>query len=143
MTTIRSARHDDAPRIRELLAQLGYPADLTHVAQRLTSLKDDSTSAVLVAEMDGIVFGVISLHAFDLFHQAGRIGRVTALVVDATSQRKSIGTSLLAAADEFFRRVGCIRAEVTSGEHRAGAHAFYESRGYLSDERRFLKRYDP
>jgi GNAT superfamily N-acetyltransferase len=142
MTVIRSARSDDTPRICELLTQLGYPADLAHVTQRLASLNDDSTSAVLVAEMDGIVLGVISLHAFDLFHQAGRIGRITALVVEAASQRKGIGASLLAAADEFFRRVGCIRAEVTSGDHRTGAHAFYESRGYLSDERRFLKRYD-
>lgn len=142
MTTIRSACRDDAPRICELLVQLGYPADLSHVAQRPASLEADPSSAVLVAERGGAVLGVISLHAFDLFHQAGRIGRITALVVDAAVQRAGVGSALLAAADAFFRGVGCIRAEVTSGDHRAGAHAFYASRGYLPDERRFLKRFD-
>lgn len=130
VTTVRSAHRYYAPRIRELLTQMGYPADLAHVAQRLVSLQDDSSSAVFVVEKDGLLLGVISLHAFDLFHQAGRIGRITALVVDAAAQRVGVGSALLAAADEFFRGVGCIRAEVTSGDHRAGAHAFYASRGY-------------
>lgn len=70
-----------------------------------------------------MVLGVISRHAFDLFHQTGSIGRITALVVDAASRCKGIGASRVAAANEFFRRVGGVRAEVTSDEHRTSAHA--------------------
>jgi hypothetical protein len=33
-------------------------------------------------------------------------------------------------------------AEVTSGDHRTGAHAFYQAHGYAPEERHFLKRYD-
>jgi hypothetical protein len=45
------------------------------------------------------------------------------------------------AAEEFFQMAGCIRSEVTSGEHRSDAHAFFKSFGYLEDERRFIKAY--
>jgi N-acetylglutamate synthase-like GNAT family acetyltransferase len=140
--TVRSARLSDAPRIRELLAQLGYSADLTFVEQRLEAVAESATDSVLVAEAGESVIGVVSLHSFDLFHQSGRIGRITSFVVDDSMRGSGVGKLLLAATDAFFRSAGCVRAEVTSGNHRANAHAFYESSGYLPDERRFLKRYD-
>jgi len=142
MPTTRPARIPDAPRITELLAELGYAADLAVVESRVASALASRTDAVLVAEVGGVVAGVASLHAFDLFHQAGRIGRITSLVVASPFQRMGAGAALIDAADAFFLGAGCIRAEVTSADHRAGAHAFYESQGYLPDERRFLKRYD-
>lgn len=46
------------------------------------------TGPVFIADMDGSMLGVISLHAFDLFHQPARIGRITVLVVDAASRRQ-------------------------------------------------------
>jgi GNAT superfamily N-acetyltransferase len=140
--TVRRARLDDAPRIGELLGQLGYPADLGHVQQRLTAGAESTGDAVLVAEVEDRVMGVASLHTFDLFHQSGRIGRITSFVVDASVRGGGVGKLLVAAADEFFRSVGCIRAEVTSGDHRPDAHAFYQANGYALDERRFLKRYE-
>ena len=140
--TVRPARPEDGSRIRELLAQLGYAADPSHVEQRLETMEKSGTDTVLVAETGGAVIGVASLHSFDLFHQPGRIGRITSFVVDASVRGEGAGKLLLAAADEFFRSVGCIRSEVTSGDHRPAAHAFYEANGYVPDERRFLKRYD-
>lgn len=140
MATIRFACSADADRIRELLQQLGYPADLALVQGRLAALA--AGDAVLVAEELGRVVAVASLHTFDLFHEAGRIGKITSFVVDAEMRGRGVGSMLLDAADEFFRRSGCIRAEVMSGNHRPRAHAFYQSHGYAQDERRFLKRYD-
>lgn len=143
MYATRSARLDDAPHIRELLAQLGYAADLSHVQQKLRAVAESTTDAVLVAEAENSVVGVASLHSFDLFHEPGRIGRITAFVVDAAVRGSGVGSLLLAAADDFFQRAGCIRTEVTSGDHRPDAHSFYEANGYASDERRFLKQYAP
>ena len=139
--TVRTARLSDASRIRELLGQLGYAADLSHVEQRLVAVAESTTDAVLVAEAAGAVVGVASLHTFDLFHQAGRIGRITSFIVDGLVRGEGVGKLLLAAADDFFRSMSCTRAEVTSGNHRPAAHAFYEANGYAQDERRFLKRY--
>ena len=152
MGLIRSATALDAAPVRALLGQLGYTVDVSFVEGRLSSLPTDPLptdplptdplTQVLVIEADGVVVGVASLHAFDLFHQPGRIGRITTFVIDAAARGRGEGTALLAAVDAWFRRVGCVRAEVTSGDHRSAAHAFYESRGYLPEERRFLKRFE-
>ena len=43
-------------------------------------------------------------------------------------------------AETFAREKGCERMEVTSGNHRQGAHAFYEKAGYeQSPHGRFTK----
>jgi GNAT superfamily N-acetyltransferase len=135
------ARPDDAEGIQHLLRELGYPADLALIEERLQSVLKSEGDAVLVAEMSGKPAGLASLHVFDLFHERGRIGRITSFVVDGSARRQGIGRLLLAAVDDCFLTAGCMRAEVTSGDHRVGAHAFYEAHGYVRDERRFLKRY--
>jgi GNAT superfamily N-acetyltransferase len=88
------------------------------------------------------VVGLASLHILELFHEAGRLGRITSFVVDVNSRKQGVGKALVAAADEFFRRSGCVRAEVSSGNHRLAAHVFYASQGYVPEECRFLKRFD-
>jgi GNAT superfamily N-acetyltransferase len=50
-----------------------------------------------------------------------------------------IGKHLVTEAEEFAWENGCARIEITSGEHRADAHAFYEAIGYRQDSRRFIK----
>lgn len=142
MGTVRTARIDDAVRIRDLLGQLGYETSSSFVEDRLSLSQNDLLTEVLVGESGGFVVAVASLHAFDLFHRPGRIGRITAFVVDASARGKGMGSVLLKAADSWFRHNGCVRAEVTSGDHRPAAHAFYEFHGYQPDERRFLKRFD-
>ena len=97
--------------------------------------------AVLVVSDAGTIVGVISLHVFELFHQLGRIGRITSLVVSEGARGKGVGTLLVSAADTFFCGLNCVRAEVTSGDHRTLAHQFYQDQGFALDERRFIKRY--
>ena len=77
----------------------------------------------------------------DLFHVEGRLGRITLLVVDVVTRGKGVGTNLVIHADAYFRKHECVRAEVTSGDQRHEAHAFYKAMGYQLDERRFIKRY--
>jgi hypothetical protein len=45
----------------------------------------------------------------------------------------------VATAEAFAWAAGCKRIEVTSGDHRPEAHAFYRAIGYVEDERRFIK----
>jgi ribosomal protein S18 acetylase RimI-like enzyme len=82
------------------------------------TFQSSARDAVFIAETSGNLVGVVSLHILELFHEAGRLGRITAFVVDADSRGNGIGTALVAAADKFFRSSGCVRAEVTSGNHR-------------------------
>ena len=137
--TIREAVPGDAARIASLLGELGYPATETFVRDRLAHLAPSTEDAVLVADFHGEIAGFLSFHILPLFHVAGGLGRITALAVSSRFKRRGIGRQLVAAAECFAWSHGCIRIEVTSGDHRPDAHAFYEAVGYRSDIRRFLK----
>lgn len=141
MINIRAAEISDVDKVAALLKQLGYIASAGLVENKIAMLTASPNDRVLVGENEGIIAGVISLHVTELFHAAGRIGRITALVIASDMRAKGIGKLLIEAADTFFRSTGCVRAEVTSGDHRPDAHAFYEAQGYMPDERRFMKRY--
>jgi len=137
----RDAVDSDAGNIANLLEQLGYCASEESVREKIRLLASSAMDAVLVVEDADVIVGVISLHVFELFHQVGRIGRITSLVVSENARGKGVGALLASKADAFFCQQKCVRAEVTSGDHRAAAHQFYQNQGYAPDERRFIKRY--
>ncbi|EAQ98747.1 GNAT family N-acetyltransferase [Congregibacter litoralis] len=138
---IRTATLEDANHICNLMAQLGYATSAGLISEKLETFETEALDQVFVAESGGAVCGVVSCHLTSLFHQDGSLGRITSFVVDEEHRNTGIGRSLIEAAEEFFQRAGCIRSEVTSGEHRGDAHAFYKSLGYVEDERRFIKAY--
>jgi N-acetylglutamate synthase-like GNAT family acetyltransferase len=138
---IRNASNKDIDELLELLSQLGYPAGKDSIAESLTKYKRSDGYTVLVAEHEGRVVGCISLHVMKLFHMAGYAGRITSLVVSSQNRGKGIGKALVNAADKYFKRMGCVKAEVTSGDHRKEAHLFYQAEGFALDERRFIKKY--
>jgi GNAT superfamily N-acetyltransferase len=142
--TIRRAAAEDAAAIAGCLAALGYGTSATLVAGKLAAMADSSVDAALVAEYasPGIV-GVVSVHLLPLFHATGNLARLTALAVRPDNQRKGVGRALVAAAERFAWEHQCSRVEVTSGDHRENAHAFYQALGYEMDERRFIKHRSP
>lgn len=140
---IRTVKPSDATDISLLMEQLGYRASADLIRRKVSCFAESGVDAVFVAELNTSVVGAISCHITSLFHQAGASGRITSLVVDQYHRKLGIGNALVARAEEFFIARGCVKFEVTSGDHRSAAHAFYESCGYLPDERRFLKRPNP
>jgi GNAT superfamily N-acetyltransferase len=128
--TIRSAELTDAPRIAELLTELGYPANANTVRERLMYWLPDQASRVLVADVDGRVAGCISVHAIPYLEHTGRWLRIESLVVDACRRRGGAGRALINAAERLARQWGCLLIEVTSKRSRADAHAFYRSLGF-------------
>ncbi len=137
---IRRAEPRDAEPVAGLLAQLGYPVSPALIADKLAALAGSEADCVLVAVAGDAVIGCISLHALPLFHAAGRLGRITSLVVDAGRRSRGTGGALVAAAEAWFAAAGCVKCEVTSGDARADAHRFYARHGYLRDGRRLAKR---
>ncbi len=141
---VRHAVLADAPEIAACRAVLGYDTPPALVAERLAAFAASAASdadAVFVAggPPGAPLLGVVSAHALPLFHATGRLVRLTALAVRAGSQGRGVGRALVAAAEAWAWRVGARRVEVTSGDHRPGAHAFYQALGYAPDERRFVK----
>jgi N-acetylglutamate synthase-like GNAT family acetyltransferase len=139
--TTRRANDDDAPRIVALLAQLGYetPIDIVRRNIALSALDGDDAAFVAIDENAEIV-GCIGLHALTMFHRAGRLGRITALVVEENVRGSGVGHALMAAAHAWFNKRGCEKFEVTSSDHRVAAHRFYARHGYARDGQRLARK---
>lgn len=78
---------------------------------------------VLVAEADGVLLGVLSLHWTPLLHRDKPLGRITAFVVHEVARGQGIGSRLVAEAERVLQEVGCSAIEVT--RRTLGALLFY------------------
>ncbi|WP_144113868.1 GNAT family N-acetyltransferase [Paraburkholderia sp. BCC1886] len=137
---IRAAGPNDSVAIAVLMHQLGYDISLERIRENLSSSVESASDAVLVACEDDIAVGCVSLHALPLFHMLGSLGRITSFVVDEKHRGRGIGQMLIQAADRWFVSVGCVKAEVTSGDVRIEAHRFYEREGFMRDGQRLSKK---
>ncbi len=135
---IRHARKSDSESVAVLLAELGYPNTPAFVERKLDELRGVDTE-VVVAVTGSEIVGIMSLHIVPLLHQDGNLCRVTALVVSEKKRKKGIGRRLLEHAEAYARVHRCIRVEITSGDQRTFAHAFYHRVGYREVSRRFIK----
>jgi len=136
---IRKAVPEDAEQIAGLLQELGYPNTATFAGSKIMELSRSDNDRLLVAEEDSAVIGVGHLHVCELFHEPGSLGRIMAIVVRDSHRRSGVGRLLLNTIEAVAREAGCTKMEITSGVHRDGAHAFYESLGYIEKPRRFVK----
>ena len=136
---IRRLTSSDANFAAPLMAELGYPTTADAFAERFAALCTNPHNAVLVAEAQGSILGLVSVHSFEMLHRPGRLGRITALVVASSARGHGVGTRLLKAAEDHLQNNGCTVLEVTSGYQRADAHAFYAARGYQEKRVRFVK----
>ncbi|MGC7406332.1 GNAT family N-acetyltransferase [Pandoraea pneumonica] len=136
----RLAADGDAQHIVTLLAQLGYdtPIDIVRRNIALSNANGDDAAYVAIDELGNIV-GCMGLHALTMFHLAGRLGRITALVVEEKARGSGIGHALMAAAHAWFIERGCEKFEVTSSDHRVAAHRFYARHGYARDGQRLAR----
>lgn len=136
---IRHATPADAPAIKNLLIQLGYPQLTVDQTNQKISAYSRENYALLVIEVEQYVAGFISLHMFDIFHSEGKMGRISAFCVDEKYRGKGLGRKLLKAAEDYLIEKGCSKLEVTSNEKRIRTHKFYADCGYIEDSRRFVK----
>jgi ribosomal protein S18 acetylase RimI-like enzyme len=121
------------------MAELGYPTDPSSLSERVAAVSSNSDDAVLIAENEGNILGLVAVHSFEMLHRPGRLGRITALVVSASARNRGVGRQLLDAAESHLRASGCVKLEVTSGEQRPEAHGFYAANGYKEQRVHFVK----
>ena len=135
--SIRRACQSDADALALLAGELGYPTEAPTARERL----DDLTKAgdcLLVAIHDSKVIGMVLLHRTHFLHRPPD-GRISTLVVSVHYRGRGIGARLVEAAESVFRKWGCERVEVSSGEKREAAHRFYNRAGYCEQPKRFIK----
>jgi GNAT superfamily N-acetyltransferase len=141
--TIRPADEADGSDIADLLRQLGYPAAAETVPGRLARMLAEPGQTVLVAAEGKLVVGLATVIVRHVITDDSPFARLAALVVAEDRRGRGIGRALAAAAEDIALSAGCSAIEVTSGDHRPDAHAFYRGLGYEERPRRFLKRLPP
>jgi GNAT superfamily N-acetyltransferase len=136
---LRDAKHSDAPRLVELIHELGHEIDEKRVRRNLAALKKTGETP-LVATIGKQLVGMCGVGRRVVIHRPAPLGRITALVVTKDAQGHGIGKMLVEAAEAWMRKGGCQLVEVTSNDRRAEAHAFYRHLGYERSSIRFFKK---
>ncbi len=135
---VRDAALNDAAGIAGLLGELGFPAHAESIRHRLRSMLAFGES-VLVAEEEGRLLGVLTLHIMPVLHRPTPVGRLTALVVTERERGRGVGRALVETAERMVNQRGCSLLEVTSNLRLQEAHHFYRHLGYEETSLRFKK----
>jgi N-acetylglutamate synthase-like GNAT family acetyltransferase len=135
---VRPAGPHDGDVIRDLLAELDYPTDAETMTGRIERIAAEPSARVLVAEREGSVVGFASVHILHLIERPA-LGRLSAISVTRSERCRGVGRALVKCVEEEARASGCDRLELTSGEWREDAHAFYRDLGFEETSKRFIK----
>jgi GNAT superfamily N-acetyltransferase len=135
---IRNAVPSDSAVLARLIAQLGYVAAESEVAERLGFMEAEGR-IVLVAELGGQVIGCLSTSVMRVLHRPAPVGRISMMVVDEALRGRGIGAEIVRAAEKALHERGCYMVEVTSHVRRTDAHRFYERLGYERTSVRFAR----
>lgn len=138
--SVREAWLDDAASIASLVTQLGYPSTPKEMAGRLKILLLLPEYGIFVAEADGEIVGLVGAYMGYSLEFSGTYGRLTSLIVDEKHRGAGIGRQLIAKIEDWIRDQGALLTVVTSSNHRADSHRFYENNGYLNTGIRFTKK---
>jgi GNAT superfamily N-acetyltransferase len=95
-----------------------------------------------VAEVGGEVAGLIATHVVPRIEDDAPSCRVIGIVVAESHRREGVATALMSAAEAHARAHGSHRLDLSSGDWRADAHAFYERLGFERRAQAFIKRLD-
>ncbi len=106
------------------------PSDLAPYRAALRGLQDTS-GAVLVAELGGEVVGVCQLIVFrHLQARGGLCAEIESVHVHPDHRGHGIGSVLVRDAVARAQALGCYRVQLTSNRARPEAHRFYEHLGF-------------
>jgi GNAT superfamily N-acetyltransferase len=126
---VRQILATDAAAAARLCEELGYPASISAIEQRISTLADRQDSAVYVACLDSKVVGWIGL---SIVHhlQSDPYVEIGGLVVASEIRSQGIGSVLLSFAEKWAASHGINTVVVRSRVSRERAHLFYERAGY-------------
>jgi len=143
---IRIATAADFEQVANLLAELGRPevtpetrAATREVFERTLARPDASP---LVAEVDGLVVGFMSLEFRERLNHVRRQAWIPDLIVTAGARRVGAGRALLQRGFELAAERGCWSVTLESGYARQAAHELYRTAGMTEDGYYFTLRFD-
>jgi len=100
---------------------------------------EDHNLCYQLAELDGEVVGMVSLHMQFHLHHVNWVGEIQELVVMPKARGYGVGSKLLTWAEETARIAGAELTELSTSVKRHDAHRFYQREGYQQTHFRFTK----
>jgi GNAT superfamily N-acetyltransferase len=129
---IRSAKQADAEAIALLSRELGYPAELKTVRERLRRILGRDDQRVVVAEVpSGAVCGWLQAHS-SIAVESGLRVEIVGLIVSEKMRRRGVGRSLVAQAESWAAEISAETVVVRSNTKRVESRVFYPSLGFLT-----------
>ena len=136
---IRNAKLTDAAELAALMSELGYETTTAEMRQRLKMISRDRRYSTFVAEIGGVVWGIIGTLTHASPEHNDPSGKIIALVVSTKKRRSGVGRALIAAAEKDLAQRRVARVTLTTRFTRKEAHRFYEALGYERNGWRFVK----
>lgn len=127
---IRKAKKSDAVALATLAGELGYSTTAAGMKSRLDKLFSTSDHGIFVAELDSIVGWIHVTLSQSL--QSDTFADIRGLVVAERHRGSGIGTQLVAMAEKWAHRKGCLRIRVRTNIVRKEARVFYKRLGFES-----------
>lgn len=128
---LRAAVVDDMAEIVTLIGHLGYPVREEALRRSFELLRAAPEHAVIVAELDGAVCGLLAMSARPSLTLQGAVGVIQELVVRPAQRRREIGESLLQYAKGLAVERGYARLEcAVPATHQPAADQFLLQRGF-------------
>ena len=90
---VRDAEARDREAMRDLLDELGYPSDTQALDRRLGRIEAEPSVTVVVAEWDGSLVGIASLHVLHLIERIEEEALKPHRSLEKGAPRESPGTA--------------------------------------------------
>lgn len=136
---IEIATETDLPSIKPLLLELLHSMyntedfNIERAFENLSNMIKDPAHYLLLAKDKDKVVGFVSFTTRKTILHSGASGLVDELVVSRSHRGRGIGKTLLLAAIEKCRELGCCEVEVSTEKKNTKARKFYKSYGFDED----------
>ncbi len=139
--TIRPYRSTDSEALTLLMDDLGYPTKTEDMRKRMQKIESLTDYHTFVAELEGIVAGMIGIREVYYYEGDGLVTQISLLVVKSDCQGQGLGRALIRFVERWAKQHGSSSLYLTSGmkPERVRAHAFYERNGFAKNGYRFVK----
>ena len=133
---IREAKESDLLTIKQLTLELieamgnTEAIDIKLIAENCQNLLSEVNSHILVAEIEGVVFGFLNFTTRKTILHRGLSGLIDEIIVAKSYRGKGIGKQLLSSAIEKSRQLGCCEVEVSTEKTNIKAREFYRQYGF-------------
>lgn len=138
---IRSATEKDIKALAKLMGELGYPTTTTEMEQRFHKINANQLYNTIVAEIDGVIVGMIGMFLGFSYEKNEDYIRIIAFVVHSKYRQQGIGGALIQGAEKWATKNGIKKLALNSGNRseRDDAHQFYTNRGFEGSATGFYK----